>query len=678
MSSDEEAWEQIHALENDLKRLKTSGEEYTLDNFLQQCEKRLRILQAIAGNDDLPENTALYIYDLFGTIGDLATGLLNIEKVAEDLLRDTERDIKRIMSESLPVVSEEPVYCSSDDYARQLKADWDRLCDWFLAHIGKPIIDPAEPWPFPPDAYDFDECEHWVSEVRKRSRWDNVFSTHARRNYQVMQDLCEKVIGPSATSVSTSSTVSDIIRTDILALRKSIIKVCADLAEERSRPAPWFNFAIELLESIPSMEELEDIGWDEWSDLPRNTSLLSGNVVSTTRRTPLHEYHQPGTSTFEGNSFSNAPTPRYDSSPGSSPPNLDSSSVSSNKKRKLECLYPGWDLIATNIPSAESPNETASFSHNSSISDTVGPISTTVRYSGSQSEQRPPKRKRTEYSTVKTDVCSPSTHLSSISSPSSARAHSPTGSTFSLDGTTVVGGDLLKERAQDFNTPPASLPCTSSLSPPTPSDKSGDPSPAASPITDHCTKSTSWPSRETSPSGSDSPRTPCSNFSSPPATPKVLEATGHQTAPSCYDSQGDYPRQTQISSGSADSPAIEDQEDYIIPPQTQIAIIRKRNYEELQVPVAFPHHQADSTLCPSVAGLEHQPRYRYFSRAPNGKPERTLMFRSNAKDTSFHPQSGTCCDWTECPYANKQDDGPVRPSKRPNRTRRDSSTSAVT
>jgi hypothetical protein len=98
MSSDE-AWRQIQALEKELKLLKTSGPEFTLDHFLARCEGRLKSLQAIAGNDDLPETTALYIYDLFGTIGDLAAGLLNIENATQDLQISTEQAVRETASQ---------------------------------------------------------------------------------------------------------------------------------------------------------------------------------------------------------------------------------------------------------------------------------------------------------------------------------------------------------------------------------------------------------------------------------------------------------------------------------------------------------------------------------------------------------------------------------------------------
>ncbi|CAG8558369.1 11328_t:CDS:2 [Acaulospora colombiana] len=326
MSSDE-AWRQIQALEKELKLLKTGGPDFTLDHFLVRCEDRLKTLQAIAGNDDLPETTALYIYDLFGTIGDLAAGLLNIENATQDLQISTEQAVRDTASQMKWTDSEDDFpERTPEEFAAQLRADWKGLCDWFLANIGNPIVNPSKPWPMPSNSYDLDECEHWVAEVRRRSTWEKIYLKHAHSSMERMQTLCSQILQRDGSLLSDTLDVSADVRQDFVAMRESIIQTCNDLAEERSKPSPWFEMAIQLLESLPPLEDLEDQEWDhddEFDDF-LDDSELDNNSVSSIEYSikPATDHHLvhivPNHNTITSETSNNPSTSRHSPSSFSS------------------------------------------------------------------------------------------------------------------------------------------------------------------------------------------------------------------------------------------------------------------------------------------------------------------------------------------------------------------------
>jgi hypothetical protein len=183
-----------------------------------------------------------------------------------------------------------------EEFAAQLRADWQGLCDWFLANIGNPVVNPSKPWPLPPDSYDLDECEHWVNQVRQRSTWEKNYLKHAHSNTERMKSLCNRIFGRDGSLRSDTSAVTGDVRQDFITMRESIIQTCTDFAEERSKPSPWFEMAIQLLESLPPLEDLEDQLWEEEDESedfledPDSDNLLVPSSIDCSSKPPINHH----------------------------------------------------------------------------------------------------------------------------------------------------------------------------------------------------------------------------------------------------------------------------------------------------------------------------------------------------------------------------------------------------
>ena len=174
-------------------------------NFLAACDKTPAELQAFLElwtvlTERLRSAIAANaVSDETLTIAQKVT--VPISKIAASLLRlneEAQRGAESLTSASKAIIAEGMDYRDSDDEDNDYSdnedelpdANWESLRDWFLAHLAHPYPTPSQCRRLVKESHiDGEELDSWFERMRELTHWDELFSTWAQGDLNLMKQL---------------------------------------------------------------------------------------------------------------------------------------------------------------------------------------------------------------------------------------------------------------------------------------------------------------------------------------------------------------------------------------------------------------------------------------------------------------------------------------------------------
>ena len=138
--------------------------------------------------------------------------------------------------------------------------NWETLRDWFLAHLAHPFPTPSQSRRLVKECYiDSEELDSWLGRMRELTHWDDLFSSWAQSDQQVMKELVKLAQKETDLGIPEHRCrTSPIQRVELERLRAIVQKVY------KPGPSEWWAQLDALINA--SDEECDCQGEDNFSD----------------------------------------------------------------------------------------------------------------------------------------------------------------------------------------------------------------------------------------------------------------------------------------------------------------------------------------------------------------------------------------------------------------------------